>query len=210
MRYIFSGCEKLESVDVSKFNTRLITDMSMMFSQCFSLESIDISSFNTSKVTSMYSMFSQCTKLKKIDMSGFDTSLVTNMQNMFNGCKSMNEIVGFSATNKAGITIGFPKGGITEKYALKRLTFRTDLPSGKYAIRSKIDIKYCSFERSGMVEMFNTLTNVSSLGLSSSNSTITITGNPCVTGTLPNGTACETLTDEDKAIATSKGWTLVT
>lgn len=69
------------------------------------------------------------------------------------------------------------------------------------AIRSAIYIPYCSFDRDGMVEMFNTLPDVSNLGLGANNVKITITGNPCITD--------GTLTDEDKMIATEKGWVLV-
>lgn len=83
------------------------------------------------------------------------------------------------------------------------------MPEGKYAIRSEINISYCNMERSGFLEMIDTITDVSSLSLSSSYKKITITGNPCVTGSLSDGTACETLTDEDRSIATTKGWTLV-
>lgn len=124
------------------------------------------------------------------------------MVRMFDNCTKLEEIIGFSATNTAGVTIAFPVGAsASSRMALKRLTFRTDLPDGVYSIRSAINIKYCSFERDGMVEMFNTLPDVSGLGLSSSYTTITITGNPCVTNA--------TLTAEDEAIATAKGWTLV-
>ena len=49
--------------------------------------------------------------------------------------------------------------------------------------------------------MFNTLPDVSALGLNSNYTKITITGNPCV----KDGT----LSSEDRAIATAKGWTLV-
>lgn len=49
--------------------------------------------------------------------------------------------------------------------------------------------------------MFGTLPDISGLTLSASYKNITITGNPCVTD--------GTLTDEDKAIAIGKGWTIV-
>lgn len=83
------------------------------------------------------------------------------------------------------------------------------MPDGKYAIRSAVDISYCSMERSGFLEMIGTITDVSALGLSESVTKIAITGNPCVTGTLSDGTACDVLNDEDRSIATAKGWTLV-
>jgi surface protein len=175
--------------------------MISVFNQCDKLVALDVSGWDTSKATSMSYMFNGCSSLVSLDLRGWNTDNTTILSAMFTECSSLTEIIGFSATNKVNMNIGFPKGSSSALYALKRLTFRTDLPDGVYSIRSKIDIKYCSFERDGMVEMFNTLPDVSGLGLSSSYTTITITGNPCVTNA--------TLTAEDEAIATAKGWTLV-
>ena len=148
--------------------------------------------------------------VKVIDVSNFDTTKVSNMSGIFDYCSVLEEILGFSACYGSGMSIGFPRGS---QYGgtchLRRLTFRTDLPDGQYSIRSAINIGYCSFERSGIVEMFGTLPDISSLGLSASYKKITITKNPCVTGKLADGTACDTITDADRAIATTKGWTLV-
>jgi surface protein len=199
--YLFHGGARLDVMDflIPKFKS--VTSMNNMFNNCYHMTSVDLSSFDTSKVTNMSNMFNNCQNLISVDVSNFDTSKVTTMSYMFGYDAKLAEITGFSATNKAGVSIGFPTGTASSRYALKRLTFRTDLPNGVYSIRSAIKISYCSFDRDGMVEMFNTLPDVSGLGLSSSYTTITITGNPCVTDA--------TLTAEDEAIATSKGWTLV-
>lgn len=207
---MFSACRLLESVDVENLDTSASTSMSQMFYDCQSIQNLDVSGFNTEKVVGMGSMFSGCRALIALDLSGWDTGKVTSMSSMFQDCYALEEIIGFSAMNKAGINIAFPSANSDiYRKALKRLTFRTDLPDGQYAIRSAIYIPYCSMERSGFVEMANTLTDVSGMGLTSNYTTITITGNPCVTGLLPDGTACDTITDEDRAIATGKGWTLV-
>jgi surface protein len=202
MSYMFVGITlNLKSLDLSNFDTSNVTNMSYMFAACGSLSDLDISSFNTSKVSNMSYMFNNCGALTSMDISHFDTSKVTNMGSMFNGCNRMEELIGFSATNKAGLTIGFPKGTTSSRYALKRLTFRTDLPSGTYSIRSAINVSYCAFDKAGMVEMFNSLPDITGAGVSANYSKITITGNPCLTD--------GTLTDDDRAIATAKGWTLV-
>lgn len=210
MSNMFSGCNSIEYIDTSNFNTRSAKDMASMFSGCRKIKYIDLSCFDTSNVTYMPMLFYGCEKLESVDFSTFDTSKVSNdMSSMFYNCIALKDITGFSAMNKAGLRIDFPKGSSSKRYALKRLTFRDDLPDGKYAIRSAINISYCSMERSGFLEMIDTITDVSSLSLSASYKKITITGNPCVTGTLSDGTACDVLTDEDRAIATAKGWTLV-
>lgn len=205
MSAMFNNCALIKNLDLSNFDTSNVTNMSSMFYGCNNLETVNLSSFNTSKATTMAQMFYNCSNLLRLDMSNFDTSNVDSIS-YFCSSRKLEEFIGFSATKSAGtsLTNTFPTGTSTStsgRAALKRLTFRTDLGEGVYAIRSAFSIKNCSFTREGMVEMFNTLPDISSLGLSASNTKITITGNPCLTD--------GTLTDEDRAIATSKGWTLV-
>lgn len=209
MASMFSGCSKLKHIDLSSFDTSKTEFFGSMFEGCSMLTEIDVSGFDTSNAVNMYGMFSNCSMLEELDLSSFDTSNVTKMNNMFYGCQSLKNLLYFSAMNGAGLSIYFPKGSSSKRYSLKRLTFRNDLPDGKYAIRSAVDISYCSMERSGFLEMIGTITDVSALGLSESVTKIAITGNPCVTGTLSDGTACDVLNDEDRSIATAKGWTLV-
>ena len=60
------------------------------------------------------------------------------------------------------------------------------------------------------VEMVESLQDINGESDSVKNyAKITITGNPCVTGKLSDGTVCDVLTDTDRAIATTKGWTLI-
>lgn len=210
MNAMFASCTNVATLDISNFDTAKVTDMNRMFSSVGKnayLKILDLSHFDTSNVTTMQSMFESASSLETIVVDNFDTANVTNMGSMFSGCNALvsplnlsnwdtgkvnnmgnifylcfalESITGFSATNKAGLSIYFPRGSVSQIYALKRLTFRTDLPEGTYSIRSAINIQYCNFLREGMVEMFNTLPDVSTLGLSSSYTTITITGNPCV------------------------------
>ena len=60
MSYMFSHCESLESIDLSKFITINVTNMARMFNCCEPLQSIDLSNFNTSNGTNMSYMFSHC------------------------------------------------------------------------------------------------------------------------------------------------------
>ena len=50
---MFSNCESLISIDLSKFNTQNINNMSYMFSGCNSLTNIDLSKFNTQNINNM-------------------------------------------------------------------------------------------------------------------------------------------------------------
>ena len=89
---MFRGLSKLESLDLSNFDTSNVTDMNQMFNGCKSLTSLDLSNFDTSKVTNMQWMFNSCQLLTSLDLSSFDTSKVTNMQTMFYGCKSLTSL----------------------------------------------------------------------------------------------------------------------
>ena len=92
MRYMFSRCEKLTSIDLSSFNTSRVTDMYFMFNGCSSLTSLDLSNFNTSKVTDMGHMFYGCSKLTSLDLYSFDTSKVTDSSHMFDFITSSTTI----------------------------------------------------------------------------------------------------------------------
>lgn len=92
MSYMFSGCTSLTSLDVSNFNTSAVTDMAGMFRYCRRLTSLDLSNFDTSAVTDMNSMFYYCEKLTSLDLSNFDTSAVTNMLEMFYNCTALRNI----------------------------------------------------------------------------------------------------------------------
>ena len=92
MNYMFVGCSSLTNLDVSKFDTSQVTNMSSMFGGCSSLTSLDVSKFDTSQVTDMNYMFGGCSSLTNLDVSKFDTSQVTNMEQMFFECSSLTSI----------------------------------------------------------------------------------------------------------------------
>lgn len=91
MSQMFNNCGYLGTFDLSNFNTSKVTDMSGMFAS-FKGRSINLSSFDTSNVTNMFCMFLQCEYLQTLDLSNFDTSKVSNMEAMFEGCWSITTI----------------------------------------------------------------------------------------------------------------------
>ena len=99
----------LTTLDLSKFNTSSVTDMSYMFSGCYYLESLDLSNFNTSKVENMSYMFGSSNVngyglgITNLDLSTFDTGNVTNMTGMF--AKSKIENLNLSSMDFTSITI---------------------------------------------------------------------------------------------------------
>ena len=201
MNSAFYQLKGTPTLDLSCLDTSNVQTMSYALSYC-EAEQIILDGIDTSHVTDMSNMCYACKRITSIDFSGIDTSQVNDMSGILSYCTALTEILGFSALAAEGLDIGFPKGGqYSGTCALRRLTFRTDLPDGQYSIRSNIDIRYCSFDRACMVEMFGTLPDLNGSGVSTSNRKITITANPCVKD--------KSLTSSDRAIATTKGWTLV-
>ena len=103
MESMFYSCSGLTSLDLSSFNTSAVTNMSSMFSACSGLTSLDLTGFNTSAVTNMGEMFSDCSGLTSLDLTGLDTSAVTNMIYMFSQCSALTSI-NFSGINTSAVT----------------------------------------------------------------------------------------------------------
>ena len=192
---MFQNCSGLKT---AKVVGRLST-ASYLFGGCAQLESVDMSGVNFENGTTIANIFASCSSLKSVDFSGVDMSGVNNANYAFNGCSALEEIVEFAVPLATKLTSPFPVGSSSFRNSLTRLTFKNI--SGGYSIRAAFSIAYNNFSRDGMVEMFNSLPDITSLGLTSTNTKITITGNPCVTD--------GTITDTDRSIATGKGWTLV-
>ena len=92
MGFLFSGCQKLASVDLSRFDTRKVKTMCMIFDKCWELKTLDVSSFNTENVKDFSWMFNDCNQLKVIDLTGFDTRSGTCTNGMFSQCSSLTTI----------------------------------------------------------------------------------------------------------------------
>ena len=87
---MFNGCSALSSLDLSNFNTAIVSDMSLMFGGCSVLSSLDLSNFYTKEVRDMSYMFSRCSALTTIYASDkFVTSKVQSGISMFSACKNL-------------------------------------------------------------------------------------------------------------------------
>ena len=83
---------KLQSLDVSNFNTSNVTNMEGMFQYLELIPELDVSGFDTKNVENMQTMFQRCEKITSLDLSNFDTSKVTTMGWMFYGCYNLRTI----------------------------------------------------------------------------------------------------------------------
>ena len=100
---MFYGCESLQSIDLSHFNTSKVKIFSGMFYSCAALTSLDLSSFETSAATKMGSMFGHCYSLTDLDLSNFNTENVTDMAGMFIRCDAL-ETLDISSFNTGNVT----------------------------------------------------------------------------------------------------------
>lgn len=92
MAYMFAGCSKLKSVDLTYMYSPYVKNMSYMFCDCSSLKTVYLKGLNTSNVEDMRSMFEFCTSLGYLDLSSFNTQKVKNFEKMFYGCSWLKAI----------------------------------------------------------------------------------------------------------------------
>ena len=185
MKNMFSNCELLTTLDVSNFNTSKVTDMSYMFYNCENLTTLDVSNFDTGNVTTMYYMFSNCKSLTTLDVSNFNTSNVTTMGSMF-------------AYNTSLTTLNMNNCDIS------KCTSSTSLSNMFSNSTALVDFQAPQNISAPMDVSKSTLLSHDSL-MSIINNLMTTTSTKKLTlGT----TNLAKLTEEEKAIATGKGWTL--
>lgn len=184
---LFDDCNNLKTLDVSKWNTSSATDMAYMFSGN-KLETLDVSNFNTSKVTNMRLMFSDCWSLTHLDISNFDTSNVLDFNSAFAGWSHVCEELNISGLNLTKVT--------QINNAFINTNFRVIRCDGLRL--PNIDMSTIGLHTSteltvdSIVGLFNALPQ-SDKGYSFQIGDVNIAK----------------LSDEQKAIATNKGWTLI-
>ena len=103
MHRMFYNCSKLSSLYLSNLNTSLVTSMSYMFYYCKKLISLDFSYFDTSNTNNISYMFCHSSKLKSLDISNFNTSKVKTMACIFYYCSSLTTL-NLSKINTSQVT----------------------------------------------------------------------------------------------------------
>lgn len=181
-------------------DTTNVTDMFYMFYYCTSITIVplfdtsnvtnmnnmfnscymltEVPLFNTTKVTNMGSMFYNCNKLRTIPL--FDTSHVTSMNGMFEQCNHLSEVPQLDASNVTDMNFMFT--GCSNLETIHMININASL---YIAVSTK-------FTREALLEIIGNLK-----AQTSGTKTLTM-----------GATNLAKLTDEDKAIATNKGWTL--
>ncbi len=101
--WMFSGCEQLQTITLGNIVNETANDIKYMFHDCSSLEEINVSGFNTTNVKDMSYLFDDCRSLKSVNVSNFSTDNVTDMSYMFSACKSL-KVLDISNFNTAAVT----------------------------------------------------------------------------------------------------------
>lgn len=176
--YMFYNCVSL--LAIPNFNLSSATEISWMFQNCYSLKSIP--SLYTPNLKSSTYAFNNCYSLTAIPQ--LDTSSVTNMSYMFSNCYSLTAVPQMDTGSATNMSIIF--------YNCYSLTAITLDPSVTGWAGQPISLSNCSLGHTAIVQLFNSLPAITE------SMALTLTGNPGVSE----------LTDEEKAIATGKNWTL--
>ena len=223
MNSAFYFCKYLASIPL--LDTSKVTDMSNMFQACKSLASIPL--LDTSKVQVMNKMFIGCSSLDSIPQ--LDTHSVTNMSMMFNSCKSLTSIPQLNTSNVTNMSRMFvgsenlasiPQLDTSSVTTMNQMFLSclalTSIPrlntsnvtntdsmlyqcialtdfGGLTGLKTNLDLSSCTkLTHDSLMNVINEAADVTA-----SPKTLTLGADNLAK-----------LTDEEKAIATNKGWTL--
>lgn len=88
----FNGYSSLISLDTSNWNLSSLQNGYYMFANCSSLQTLDTSNWNLSALTNGQLMFNSCGSLRTLDSSGWNLSALTNGYQMFRDCGSLRTL----------------------------------------------------------------------------------------------------------------------
>ena len=192
MSNMFDGCSNLQTIP--QLNTNNVTNMQYMFHFCKSLTTIPL--LDTSNVTYMSNMFGSCFKLTTVPQ--LDTNKVTNMSDMFNFCKSLTTIPQLDAskvTNVNGIFVSCKS--LTTLGGFTNLGQAYDTTKSANYTYYKLDLSYSTnLTHDSLMNVITNLYNIASIGVKPQQLKL-------------GSTNLAKLTEEEIAIATSKGWNVV-
>lgn len=197
MSNMFYSCTKLTSLDVSNWDTSNVATMGSMFYYCTNLTTINgIENWDTSKLTIMGSMFVNCSNLTSLDLSNLDTSKVTDMSGMFYNCNKLTSLSSIRADSISIASYNSPFGTSANSTLVDFggfINLKTSW-NGSYCLD-----KLTALSHQSLVNILNGLYDFTGNGETPTSSQ----------GKIKFGsTHLANLSDDEKAIATNKGWVL--
>lgn len=217
MSYLFSGQTNISTaVALSNWNTSKVVTTYSMFSGCSSL--LSVPSFDTSSVLIMNYMFSNCSKLTEIPQ--LNTSKVREMKNMFNNCSTLKTIPQLDTSNVMYVEYMFQ--GCSQMTSIPLLDFGNVLSLGALfgtssSLNNLTDLggfkdmgktKSFALGTSKLFDLLPNLTHDSLMNIINNLYDRKTAGYYGVPNLQLGSKHLASLTDEEKAIATNKGWIL--
>ena len=221
MSYMFSSGVRLTDLNISNFDTSKVTDMSYMFSG-YKGKSLDLSSLDISNVTNVAYIF-QNVNCSSIDLSCFNTgtSKISNISNMFYGCRNLVSVDLSNFSTPVSDLPGFYMCSKLESIDLSSFNTSKIINYGSsfYACTSLVNLKlndlghyYNQYAGSSTLDLTPcaALSKESVLFLFNHAYDRAAAGFPANTFTIKLNAATKALlTEEEIAIATNKGFTVV-
>ena len=191
MMRTFADCSRLESI--SQIDTSNVTDMSSCFNSCSRLKTIPL--LNTSKVTTMNSMFQYAQGLETIPQ--IDMSNVEDVRNMFYLCTRLKSLPKLNWQKVNNIYTTFQQcGHLVDLGGFENLgmAYETTKDANYSFYSLKFQQSY-NLTHDSLMNVINNLYDIKTKG--------------CKPQQLVLGSGnLEKLTEEERNIVVSKGWTL--
>lgn len=213
LTYLFYGCAKLKSLKLPKaiiLGYNFMNDMSSMFSGCESLESIDFGdNFTTAGAKTLSHMFAHCVKLPELNLT-FKTSSCTDMSYMFYWCIYMETLDlgnSFDTSKVTDMSYMFSDMRTIHTLNLGNLFNMSNVTNATYMFSTCFELANVT----GKITGINVNIDLYSSPLTRESALIFINGLAKVTDTKTlkfKKVTYNTLTEQDIAIGTSKGWTI--
>lgn len=192
LKCFFNNCSKLTNINVSTWNFSRVTDMSYMFEKCSGLTGLSLLNFNTENVKTMFGMFSSCTGITELNLSNFETSSLTETSYMFQYCS------GLTSLNLSSFDLTYVSSMTNMFYNCRALT-DLQLPDlGHNQSCTSLDLSSCSaLTKDSILYLFNNAFDRAAAGYTT------------VFTIKLNATTKALLSEDELAIATNKGFTVV-
>lgn len=206
----FRGCTNLESIDMTNWDTKNLIGFGNMFLDCISLSEIKgIENIDTSSLNVLSGAFEGCKNLTYLNLDNFVGNYPTSIRGIFSGCIKLQEVSlrNLITTNIQDMSsMCMSCDALTQLYlgdnwdmrSVTGTTYMFDYcrnlttVDGKISnISVNIDLHYSPLTNDSAMVFINGLAKVTS------RKTISF-----------SKTTYATLTDEQRKIATDKGWTI--
>ena len=190
----FGGWLSLQTLDTSGWSLAALTNANYMFEYCGSLQTLDSSKWSLAALTSAVNMFSGCGSLQTLDTSGWSLAALTNANYMFEKCVNLRRLDLRGSSFHLMAEMARPFGGCDHMEELwLPLTFD----------------KLSSLDLSSVPSWGSTEEGLKSLRWTfgeGAEDRMAKGLQPCTVSLLPN--VYDRLTNEERAAAAKKGWTI--